>query len=107
MARALLPALFCCSRLSLCIAELFMSIAENVEHIRERMRAAAARARRDAGAITLMAVTKTFLPELIREAHEAGVRVFGENHVQEFAGKAAALGDLREARWHMIGHLQS
>jgi len=84
-----------------------MSISENVEHIRERIRSTAGRAGRDAGAITLMAVTKTFPPELIREAYEAGVRVFGENRVQEFAGKTVALRDLGDARWHMIGHLQS
>jgi PLP dependent protein len=84
-----------------------MSISENVEHIRERIRSAAGRAGRDADAITLMAVTKTFPPELIREAYESGVRVFGENRVQEFAGKTVALRDLGDARWHMIGHLQS
>jgi PLP dependent protein len=84
-----------------------MSISENVDHIRERIRSTAGRAGRDAGAITLMAVTKTFPPELIREAYEAGVRVFGENRVQEFAGKTVALRDLGDARWHMIGHLQS
>jgi len=54
-----------------------------------------------------MAVSKTFPAERIREAYEAGVRDFGENRVQEFAGKAEALRDLRDARWHMIGHLQS
>lgn len=84
-----------------------MSILGNVEQIRERMRVAAVRAGRAADSITLMAVTKTFPPELIRDAYEAGVRVFGENRVQEFAGKTDALGDLRDARWHMIGHLQS
>ena len=54
-----------------------------------------------------MGVTKTFPPESIREAYGAGLRVFGENRVQEFTGKAAALRDLLEAEWHMIGHLQS
>jgi pyridoxal phosphate enzyme (YggS family) len=54
-----------------------------------------------------MAVTKTFPPELIRQAHGAGTRVFGENRVQEFAGKADALRDLADAEWHLIGHLQS
>jgi hypothetical protein len=52
-----------------------------------------------------MAVTKTFPAEIIREAYDAGLRVFGENRVQEFAGKAVA--DLSGAEWHMIGHLQS
>ena len=54
-----------------------------------------------------MAVSKTQPPERIREAYEAGQRLFGENRVQEFAGKASALVDLREAEWHMIGHLQT
>ena len=54
-----------------------------------------------------MAVTKTVPPERIHEAYDAGLRLFGENRVQEFAGKAEALRDLRSAAWHMIGHLQS
>ena len=54
-----------------------------------------------------MAVSKTFAVEHIREAYAAGLRVFGENRVQEFSGKAALLADLQNAEWHMIGHLQS
>ena len=54
-----------------------------------------------------MAVSKTFPPEKIAEAHAAGLRVFGENRVQEFAGKIAALRSLAGAEWHLIGHLQS
>ncbi len=54
-----------------------------------------------------MAVSKTHPPESIHEAYNAGLRVFGENRVQEFAGKAAALADLRDADFHMIGHLQT
>jgi hypothetical protein len=54
-----------------------------------------------------MAVTKTHPPEPIREAHAAGLRLFGENRVQEFAGKARALKDLAGIEWHMIGHLQT
>ena len=84
-----------------------MSIAENIAQVRERIRVAAVRAGRDPNSVTLMAVSKTFPPESIREAYAAGVRVFGENRVQEFAGKADALRDLADARWHMIGHLQS
>lgn len=84
-----------------------MSIAENIAHVRERIRVAASRAGRDPEAITLMAVSKTFPAESIRGAYNAGIRVFGENRVQEFAGKAPALHDLDQARWHMIGHLQS
>ena len=54
-----------------------------------------------------MAVTKTHPPERIREAYTAGLRLFGENRVQEFAGKASQLADLPGAEWHMIGHLQT
>ena len=84
-----------------------MSIAENITRVRDRIAAAARRLGRNPEEITLMAVSKTFLPESIREAYEAGLRVFGENRVQEFAGKAEALRDLKEADWHLIGHLQS
>jgi PLP dependent protein len=54
-----------------------------------------------------MAVTKTQSPERIREAYEAGQRLFGENRVQEFAEKINELRDLPDAEWHMIGHLQT
>ena len=84
-----------------------MSIGENISRIRERIAAAANRAKRNPAEIALMAVTKTFPPESIRDAYEAGLRLFGENRVQEFAGKAEALRDLHDADWHMIGHLQS
>src|SRR6476469_9723685 len=84
-----------------------MSIAENIAGIRERMAAAATRVKRNPHKITLMAVTKTVNPERIREAYAAGLRIFGENRVQEFEGKTKALRDLKEAEWHLIGHLQS
>jgi PLP dependent protein len=84
-----------------------LTIAANISRIRERIVAAARGANRNPDEILLMAVTKTFPPEHIREAYESGLRLFGENRVQEFSGKAAALRDLRDADWHMIGHLQS
>ena len=84
-----------------------MPIADNIAMVRERMNAAAKRTGRDPDAVTLMAVSKTVPPELIRAAHLAGMRVFGENRVQEFAGKVDALRDLSDAEWHMIGHLQT
>ena len=84
-----------------------MSIAENVAEVRRRIVAAAHRAGRKPEEITLMAVSKTFAPERIREAYAAGLQVFGENRIQEFSGKADMLRDLQEAEWHMIGHLQS
>jgi PLP dependent protein len=84
-----------------------MSIAENIAWVRERIAAAARRARRNSDEITLMAVSKTFPAERIREAYAAGLRVFGENRVQEFAGKANSLRDLSDIEWHLIGHLQT
>jgi PLP dependent protein len=84
-----------------------MPIAENIAAIRERMESAARRAGRSASDISLMAVSKMHPAERIREAYEAGLRLFGENRVQEFAGKAPALSDLSSAKWHMIGHLQT
>src|ERR1035437_4985445 len=84
-----------------------MSIAENIAGVREEIAAAARLAHRNSDEITLMAVSKTFPAERIREAYAAGLRVFGENRVQEFAGKANALRDLPDAEWHLIGHLQT
>ncbi len=84
-----------------------MSIAENIAQVRSRIAAAARRAARNPDEITLMAVSKMFPAERIREAYAAGLRVFGENRVQEFAAKADALRDLRNIEWHLIGHLQS
>jgi len=84
-----------------------MSIAENIALVREQIANAARRAGRNATDVSLMAVTKTVSPEQIREAYDEGVRRFGENRVQEFAGKLQALSDLNGAEWHMIGHLQS
>lgn len=84
-----------------------MSIAENIAMIRERTERAATRAGRNANEIALMAVCKTKPVEVIREAYRTGHRLFGENRVQEFAGKAPSLKDLSDVRFHLIGHLQS
>ncbi len=84
-----------------------MSIAENIVRVRERIVAAARRAGRNPDEITLMGVSKTFAVDRIREAYAAGLRVFGENRVQEFAAKADAVRDLPDVEWHLIGHLQT
>jgi len=84
-----------------------VSISENIARLQEQIAAAAKRAGRQSPDIAVMAVTKTHPAEKIREAYEAGLRLFGENRVQEFAGKATALADLAGAEWHMIGHLQT
>lgn len=83
------------------------SVVKNLALVRERIAAAARRAGRRPEEVALMAVTKTFPPDAIREAYQAGQRLFGENRVQEFAEKAPSLGDLGVAEWHLIGHLQS
>jgi pyridoxal phosphate enzyme (YggS family) len=84
-------------------------IAQRVAAVRERMARAAGRAGRQPEEITLVAVSKTFPPERVREAFAAGVRDFGENKVQEAEAKAGALADLhaRGLRWHLVGHLQA
>ena len=84
-----------------------MSITSNIASIHERITAAARRAGRNPEDITLMAVSKTQPPEKIREAYKAGLKIFGENRVQEFSTKIDAVRDLYDAEWHMIGHLQT
>ena len=82
------------------------NITANLANINTRIRAASARAGRDAGEVKLIAVTKTHPADVLREAMNAGAGVFGENKVQEAEGKIAEIG--REAvEWHLIGHLQS
>jgi pyridoxal phosphate enzyme (YggS family) len=82
-----------------------MQIAENLERVKDNISTAAARAGRGPNEITLVVVTKTRTPDEIREAAAAGVEIFGENRVQEAAGKIPKLADL-EVSWHMVGHLQ-
>ena len=82
------------------------SPAANLARVRECIERAALLAGRTSGDITLIAVSKFHPAEKIRELYEAGVRDFGENRVQEWESKQAALGDL-DATWHLIGHLQS
>jgi len=94
-----------------------MQISERIARVRQRINDAAGRSGRNAGEIALMGVTKTQPPEVIREAYQAGLRLFGENRVQEFAGKSADLAALRDVgsvaatddsvAVHLIGHLQS
>jgi pyridoxal phosphate enzyme (YggS family) len=82
-----------------------VSFAENLQSIQQRIRAASARAGRDADSVTLLAVSKTHPPETIREAVDAGQIFFGENKIQE--AKAKIPLSPGKARWHFIGHLQS
>lgn len=80
---------------------------DRLSEIEDRIERAAARSGRTRRDITLIAVTKTFGADAVREAYDAGLRVFGENYVQEFEAKRPLIGDLPDARFHLIGHLQS
>ena len=94
-------------------------LAEKLEQVKERIAAAAVKAKREPGEITLIAVTKTAAPEQMREILQLGVSDLGESRVQVLAQRAAQLNEFvaRRAvhgdggfpdkiRWHMIGHLQ-
>lgn len=83
-----------------------------LEQIHQRIAVACARVGRSPDEITLIAVSKTVSPERLRAAIEAGVRVLGENRIQEAADKIPALKEVAESlptkvEWHLIGHLQS
>lgn len=80
-------------------------IAKNLEEIKNRIGAAARRAGRNPGEITLVAVAKGQPAEKILEAIEAGQRDFGENYAQELSGHVSAVG-ASVIHWHFIGHLQ-
>ncbi len=80
---------------------------ERLEKVEERITKAAGRAGRKRSEITLVAVTKKFPAEVIRKAYDLGLRIFGENYVQEFETKHPALAGLKDAEFHLIGHLQS
>ena len=84
-----------------------MATADSLAALRARMEAAARRAGRSPAEVELMAVTKQVEPRRIREAYDAGLRLFGENRVQEFAEKVNLLRDLTGARFLLIGHLQT
>ena len=83
-----------------------MSIADRLTGIRGRIDAAARTAGRDPSSVRLVAVSKTFPIEAIREAYAAGQRDFGENRVQEALQKIPSGADL-PIRWHLLGHLQT
>jgi hypothetical protein len=84
------------------------TIGTRLQAVKGRIARACTQAGRDANTVTLLAVSKTFGPEMVREAHAAGQRAFGENYVQEALAKIDALADLRpQLEWHFIGPLQS
>ena len=84
-----------------------MSIAANLDHIRNQIADACARARRPVADVALMAVSKMHPVELLLEAHAAGQRLFGENRVQEWQAKAPTAASLEGLEMHLIGPLQS
>ncbi len=79
-------------------------IVKNLEGIRQRIENASKRSGRSPDDVTLIAVTKTYSPELINEAIDAGVTDIGENKVQEVVEK---FDKVKPVRWHLIGHLQT
>ncbi len=83
-----------------------MSISNRLAEVRARIDAAARGAGRDPSSVRLVAVSKTFPIDAVREAYAAGHRDFGENRVQEALEKIDASTDL-DLRWHLLGHLQT
>jgi pyridoxal phosphate enzyme (YggS family) len=84
------------------------TIAQRIENVRRRIETSCERNNRSPDEVTLIAVTKGFPPDAIRQAAAAGIQHFGENRVQEADGKLAELSDLPcEVTWHMVGHLQT
>ncbi len=82
-------------------------VADNLAAVQARVDAACDKVGRSPDEVRLMAVSKSQPPQLVREAHLAGYRLFGENKVQEGAEKARQLADLADLRWAFIGHLQT
>lgn len=82
------------------------TIQNALQAVRSRIHRAALQCGRDPSTITLLAVSKTFGPDVIRAAHACGQRAFGESYVQEAVNKMAVLGDL-DIEWHFIGPIQS
>jgi pyridoxal phosphate enzyme (YggS family) len=87
-------------------ADALTGVRERLEEVRSRIKACALRSHRSPDEITLVAVSKTHPPEILREAIAAGVSDLGENRAQEAAAKIPQVGR-KAARWHLIGHLQS
>ncbi|MGH9632376.1 MAG: YggS family pyridoxal phosphate-dependent enzyme [Bryobacteraceae bacterium] len=84
-----------------------MNLRDRHEAVEERIQRAVQRCGRKREDITLVAVTKLFPADVLVQAYELGMLDFGENYVQEFAAKLPHLSRLTEARFHLIGHLQS
>ena len=79
-------------------------VTENLNQVRKNIEEACKAVGRDPKEVTLIAVSKTKPVPMLKEAYDAGARVFGENKVQEITDKYPQLPD--DIQWHMIGHLQ-
>ena len=79
-------------------------VAENLVQVQKNIEESCGNVNRDPGEVTLIAVSKTKPVEMLREAYDAGARVFGENKVQEIVDKYDHMPS--DVKWHMIGHLQ-
>jgi pyridoxal phosphate enzyme (YggS family) len=82
-----------------------VSLAENLDSIQQRIRAACERAGRNPDSVTLLAVTKGQPPEVVNEAGKLGLTFLGENKIQEAKAKIPLSSG--KLRWHFIGHLQT
>ena len=82
------------------------TISDNLQSVHARIARACADAQRPVNEVTLLAVSKTFGPEAVREAFAAGQTAFGENYIQEAVEKIALLPDL-PLQWHCVGPIQS
>src|SRR6185295_18020024 len=84
-----------------------VTLQNRIHQVEDRIQTAVSRCHRTRDSITLIAVTKKFSADVICEAYSLGLRVFGENYVQEFAEKLPTVQGLSDAQFHLIGHLQS
>jgi pyridoxal phosphate enzyme (YggS family) len=80
-------------------------VAARLEEVQDRLAAACRRSGRDASSVRLVGASKRQPPELLRAAYDGGLRIFGENRVQEAAAKRSGLPD--DTEWHLLGPLQS
>jgi PLP dependent protein len=84
-----------------------IDLGARIASVRERIAKAAARAGRSEQSVRLLAVSKRHAAAAVRDAHDAGLRAFGENYAQELVAKAADVGALDGIEWHLVGHLQT
>jgi pyridoxal phosphate enzyme (YggS family) len=84
-----------------------VNVAENLAAVEARIKAACTRVGRDPSEVRLLPVSKNQGMELIAEAYDSGIRIFGENRVQEAAEKARHFADRADLRWAVVGHLQT